>query len=75
MLITRTSLFSGIKREKELDIDEDCYNAWKAGLMLIQDAAPRLSADDREFIITGATPEEWDGAFEEKDEPSTPSES
>jgi hypothetical protein len=31
--------------------------------MLIQDAAPRLSADDREFILTGAVPEEWDNAF------------
>lgn len=65
MLITRTSLLSGIERAKELDIDEDLYEAWAAGRMLIQNAAPRLSADDREFILTGATPEEFDDAFKD----------
>lgn len=67
MKITRTSLFSGIKRTKDLDIDEDKYEAWRAGLMLVQDAAPRLSAENREFILTGAVTEEWDQAFGDKD--------
>jgi hypothetical protein len=31
--------------------------------MLIQEAMPNLSADDREFIMTGITPEEWNSAF------------
>jgi hypothetical protein len=31
---------------------------WRTG-ELIQDAMPNLSADDREFIKTGITPEEW----------------
>jgi|TARA_R110001606_G_scaffold375906_2_gene534357 hypothetical protein len=32
---------------------------WRSGVS-IQDAMPHLDADDREFIKTGITPEEWD---------------
>ncbi len=39
---------------------------WKAGA-LIQDAFPTLSADDREFIMTGITPEEWAEIFGEEE--------
>ena len=34
---------------------------------LIQDALPMLNADLREFLLTGATPEEWDAMFKEED--------
>jgi hypothetical protein len=37
---------------------------WQSG-MLIQDAFPMLSADEREFIKTGITPEEWEQMFGE----------
>jgi hypothetical protein len=37
---------------------------WQSG-MLIQDAFPMLSADEREFIKTGITPEEWEEMFGE----------
>lgn len=37
---------------------------------LIQDAFPFLSAAEREFLISGITPEEWDRMFgPNKDEP------
>ena len=29
------------------------------GCELIQNAMPNLSADEREFLMTGITPEEW----------------
>jgi hypothetical protein len=32
---------------------------------------PHLSADDREFLLTGTTPEEWNDAFPENDDPLT----
>lgn len=35
------------------------YNAWKDGRCLIQEAFPELSADVREFLRTGITPQEW----------------
>jgi len=33
--------------------------------MLIQDAYPTLSLAEREFLISGVTPEEWDKFFSE----------
>jgi hypothetical protein len=62
MKVTRTSPFSGKENTKELPITEQQLSAWEGG-MLAQDAFPNLSADDREFIMTGITSEEWDMAF------------
>lgn len=41
-----------------------CFNEWQAG-KLIQDAFPMLNADQREFLMTGLTPEQWDKIFDE----------
>ena len=35
---------------------------WAAGKN-VQNVFPDLSADDREFLMTGITPAEWDAAF------------
>lgn len=35
-----------------------CFDLWERGL-LIQQAFPMLTDDEREFILTGLTPEEW----------------
>tara|TARA_B110000503_G_C6904166_1_gene311986 strand:+ start:95 stop:238 length:144 start_codon:yes stop_codon:yes gene_type:complete len=42
-----------------LDLSEGALLAWKGG-MLAQDAMPNLSADEREFVMTGITPYEWE---------------
>lgn len=34
----------------------------------IQDVFPNISNDDREFLMTGITPEEWDAAFNDDDD-------
>ena len=39
------------------------YNSGK----LVQDAFWFLSADDREFLMTGLTPEEWDAMFPDEE--------
>ena len=71
MKITRTSIFTGITRTKNLRITPDQMERWQSGT-LIQNAFPNLSADDREFLMTGATREEWDKAFEDvQDEEET----
>jgi hypothetical protein len=45
-----------------LDITQAEFTAWIKGTP-IQRAAPRLNADEREFLITGiASNEEWDAA-------------
>jgi len=64
MTITKTSIHSGITRTLDLDVTLDEYADWKAG-ELIQVAMPRLDADEREFIKTGITAEEWEVIFKE----------
>jgi hypothetical protein len=59
MLIERKSILSGKIRTKNIPITEEQMQAWQNGT-LIQFAMPNLSADDREFIMTGITKEEWD---------------
>ena len=62
MKITRTSLLSGKKYTMDIDIDMYQLNKWQNG-GLIQDVMPHLTADEREFIMTGITPAEWDATF------------
>ena len=62
MTITRKSPLTGITRTKEINVTEEQIFAWQNGA-LIQDAMPQLSADDREFVKTGITGEEWDQLF------------
>jgi len=65
MKITKTSILSGITRTKEINVNQSQIDKWVAG-MLIQDAMPNVSVDEREFIMTGSTPEEWDLYFNEE---------
>jgi len=59
MLITRTSILSGIERTLDINVTEEQLKAWEDGV-LIQNAMPNISASEREFIKTGITDEEWD---------------
>ena len=65
MLITKTSILSGKTRTKDSNVNRSQIDKWVAG-MLIQDAMPNVSVDEREFIMTGSTPEEWDLYFNEE---------
>ena len=62
MKITRKSPMTGITRTKEIDVTIEQILAWEEG-ELIQNAMPQLSADDREFIKTGISAEEWEWAY------------
>lgn len=59
MLITRRSPLSGKVVHKELNTTQAQIDNWERG-MVAQAAFPDLSADDREFVMTGITGEEWD---------------
>lgn len=67
MKVTRTSMFSGITRTLDLDITEEQILQFQNGA-LIQNAFPNLTDSEREFILTGATDEEWDQAFPDEDD-------
>jgi len=66
MLIERKSMVSGKVHAMDLDVTQDQIAAWNSG-MYIQDAMPQLSDDEREFMMTGITPEEWDATFGEEE--------
>ena len=67
MLITRTSLFSGKTNTLDLPVTEEQFAVYRGGV-LIQDAFPNLNEDQREFIMTGMLPDEWEELFEDNDE-------
>ncbi len=60
MLLTKTCLFNRKKYSREVDITPEEYDEYIAGHRCIQDVFPFLSADDREFIMTGTPPDVWD---------------
>lgn len=67
MYIKRKSAISGIERTRSIPVNPDDYIMWQSGLGSIQDLMPYLNDNDREFILSGITKEEWDSAFEESE--------
>lgn len=67
MLVTRKSMVSGKERTLDLPITEEQIDLYNAG-ELIQRAFPNLSDDQREFILTGITADEWDEVFPEEED-------
>lgn len=68
MLVTRTSTLTGIRHQRDLPVTERQTIIWANGTgPYVQNCFPDLSADDREFILSGITPEEWDAAFGDGD--------
>lgn len=52
-------MLTGIVHTLDLSVTQEQLNLRQDGA-LIQDVMPNLSAEEREFIITGITPKEWD---------------
>lgn len=44
------------------------YSEYNRKQVLIQDAFPELNEDEREFMLTGITPDEWNVLFNDRDE-------
>ena len=62
MQIVRRSPLSGNINVMDLPITQLQLDRWQAG-ELAQNVFCGLSADEREFIMTGITPQEWDEQF------------
>ncbi len=58
MRIVKKSQLTGNTHIMNIDVTIAQLNAWADGTS-IQTAMPNLSADEREFIKTGITPDEW----------------
>lgn len=67
MLIRRQSILDGKMYEMQIDITEKQWELYTQNDQLIQHAFPHLSADEREFLISGITPYEWERVFGEPD--------
>ena len=62
MKIKRTSPLTGQVNVREINVTESQLFLWENGA-LIQDVMPNVSSEDREFIKTGFTPEDWETMF------------
>ena len=66
IIVTRTSEYSGITRSLPLEITKEQILKYSNGAF-IQDAFPNLNDDEREFIKSGITSEEWEEIFGDED--------
>jgi hypothetical protein len=67
MLITKKNPITGISNTFDIPVSYQQLAKWEDG-MSIQLAMPNLSSDEREFLITGITPESWDAIFQDDSE-------
>lgn len=65
--VTVKSFFTQRNHTRTLNMTKAQFELWQSG-EYIQRALPHLSADEREFLMTGATPDEWDVEFHAEDE-------
>lgn len=74
LTITKRSTLTGIVHTMTFEnASPEEFKAWQDGA-LIQHAFPRLEAWEREFILTGITPEEWDEYIRDDDTTINPGE-
>ena len=63
MNVWRKSPFSGNYNVMDLPVTESSLNHYETSGEYIQNVFPHLNADQREFIKTGITPQEWTEKF------------
>ena len=70
--LTKKSSISGnlntIIIDMEYSVFLEKYRIWTSEIHLIQDVFPELNDDEKEFIISGTTKEEWDDLFGEEEQ-------
>lgn len=65
--VTRTSIVTGKKTTLKLDITPEIYFYWVLKRKVhIQTLMPNLTADEREFLISGLAPGEYDKLYRKK---------
>ena len=67
MQITKQCMLTGDTNTMDIPVTQQQLDDWTNG-MLIQEAMPNLTAEHREFIMTGTTPEVWTRNFSESEE-------
>lgn len=65
--VTRKSMLSGKTHTMDIPVSEEELEDYYNSFARIQDIFPHLTDNQREFIMTGSTPEEWDQVFGEEE--------
>ena len=63
MKVIKRSPRTGKMNSMELPITNQELDRWIKRGWLIQNAMPQLSDDQREFLLTGYTPDDWEMLF------------
>lgn len=66
MLYTKRSELTGRVNQMELPVTPEQIREWQTSRTLIQNAFPQLTPDQREFLLTGSTQQEWDDLFKDE---------
>lgn len=65
MVIFKTSPLTGELNSMVLNITKRQIKAWEDGAFL-EDVMPHLNLEQREFLISGIPPHEWDTLLEDE---------
>jgi len=68
VLVQKKSMVSGRVNSMLLPTTQGKIEYWIESGKLIQDVMPDLSADHREFLMSGITPREWNDMCGDEDE-------
>ena len=66
MQVTRTSQLTGVTHTMDLDVTKEQLDRFEIRRQTgeyVQTIFNNLSASEREFILTGITPDEWEKTF------------
>lgn len=67
MLLRKTSVFTGREAEMDIPCQPEDIVRWQRSNRPIQEMLPGLTLEQREFLLSGSTPQEWDDLFNEKE--------
>lgn len=63
MIVTRKCILDQKEYSMDLDVTQQQLDEYNHGLKPVQHIFPTLSADEREFLISGITPTKWRETF------------
>ena len=63
MKVQRKSILSGKLNEMELNVTSQQMERFYSGRELTQNIFPNLNSEEREFLISGMLPNEWNKNF------------
>ena len=68
--ITKKSMLSNIVRTQEFEMTPTQYATYCKGTSTVQTIFPELTRNEREFLISGITAQEWEDTMNEDEQAS-----